>query len=73
LAPGADAQRNYNDPGSYSQSWGGPSLAGVFAVHSAPELAVLIAAAVLTRRRTKGRRPVTGEATAPGEHECGCR
>jgi len=49
---------NYNDPGSYSQSWGGPSLAGVFAVHSGPGLAVLIAAAMLTRRRTKRRRPV---------------
>jgi len=46
---------NYADPGSYRLSWGGPSLAGVFAVHSGPGLAVLIAAAVLTWRRRKNR------------------
>jgi hypothetical protein len=47
---------NYGDPGSYRLSWGGPSLAGVFAVHSGPGLAILIAAAVFTWRRRK-RRP----------------
>ena len=25
---------NYNDPASYRLDWGGPSLAGVFAVHT---------------------------------------
>jgi hypothetical protein len=46
---------NYNDPGSYRLDWGGPSLAGVFAVHSGPGLAILIAAAVLTWQRSKRR------------------
>ena len=46
---------NYNDPGSYRLDWGGPSLAGVFAVHSGPGVAVLIAAAVFTWRRSKRR------------------
>jgi len=44
---------NYSDPGSYRLAWGGPSLAGVFAVHSGPGLAVLIAAAVVTWRRVR--------------------
>jgi len=44
---------NYGDPGSYRLAWGGPSLAGVFAVHSGPGLAVLIAAAVYAWRRTR--------------------
>lgn len=46
---------NYHDPAGYSHSWGGPSLAGVFAVHSGPGLAVLIAAAVFAWRRYKRR------------------
>jgi hypothetical protein len=46
---------DYNDPVSYGHSWGGPSLAGVFAVHSGPGLAVLIAAAVLIWRRSRRR------------------
>lgn len=49
---------NYGDPSSYRLSWGGPSLAGVFAVHSGPGLAVLIAAAVVIWRRFKRRSPV---------------
>jgi hypothetical protein len=47
---------NYSDPGSYQLSWGGPSLAGVFAVHSGPGLVVLIAAATCVWRRAR-RRP----------------
>jgi hypothetical protein len=47
---------NYSAPGSYRLSWGGPSLAGVFAVHSGPGLVVLIAAAVFAWRRVR-RRP----------------
>ena len=48
---------NYSDPASYRDSWGGPSLAGVFAVHSGPGIAVVIAAAVwLWRRRAHKRR-----------------
>jgi hypothetical protein len=43
---------NYSDPASYHNSWGGPSLAGVFAVHSGPGFAIVIATAVwLWRRR----------------------
>jgi hypothetical protein len=47
---------DYSDPGSYQLAWGGPSLAGVFAVHSGPGLAVLIAAAVLAWRAMRARR-----------------
>ena len=48
---------NYSDPGSYRLDWGGPSLAGVFAVHSGPGSAVLIGTAVFTWRsmRSRGR------------------
>ncbi len=53
---------NYNDPASYRLSWGGPSLAGVFAVHSGPGLAVLITAAVFTWRRRKRRHPFMRDA-----------
>lgn len=47
---------SYSDPASYRQSWGGPSLAGVLAVHSGPGLVVLIAAAAWLRRRMRQRR-----------------
>ena len=43
---------HYSDPASYANDWGGPSLAGVLAVHAGP--AVVIVAAVawrLLRRR----------------------
>jgi hypothetical protein len=44
---------NYSAPASYAKSWGGPSLAGVFLVHSGPGFVVLVAAAVwLYRRRS---------------------
>jgi hypothetical protein len=48
---------NYSSPASYQNSWGGPSLAGVFAVHSGPGFAVLIAAAVWLWRRRRARAP----------------
>jgi hypothetical protein len=45
---------NYSDPASYAHSWGGPSLAGVFAVHSGPGFAIMIAAAWwLVRQRAR--------------------
>jgi hypothetical protein len=45
---------NYSDPASYAHSWGGPSLAGVFAVHSGPGFAIVIAAAWwLVRQRAR--------------------
>lgn len=47
---------DYSSPASYQHSWGGPSLAGVFAVHTGPGLAVVAAAAVwLLRRRARRR------------------
>jgi hypothetical protein len=42
---------HYSDPASYAKDWGGPSLAGVFAVHAGPGVAVLIAASVWLYRR----------------------
>jgi hypothetical protein len=47
---------DYSDPASYAQSWGGPSLAGVFAVHSGPGAAVLAAVSVWLIRRWRKRR-----------------
>lgn len=46
---------DYSDPASYRHAWGGPSLAGVFAVHSGPALLVLIAAAVWLWQRRASR------------------
>jgi hypothetical protein len=47
---------NYNDPASYANSWGGPSLAGVFAVHTGPAVAIVAASVVyLIRRRRHAR------------------
>lgn len=42
---------DYSDPASYRNAWGGPSLIGVFAVHTGPGLAVIIAATWWLRRR----------------------
>ncbi len=54
---------NYSRPESYRENWGGPSLAGVLAVHSGPGLAILIAAGVsLCRWRRAQRKAVS----APG-------
>lgn len=44
---------NYSSPASYRLSWGGPSLLGVFAVHSGPALAILIALSVWLYKRAK--------------------
>jgi hypothetical protein len=48
---------NYSDAASYEHSWGGPSLAAVFAVHSGPGLVIVIAAVwwLLRRRRAQER------------------
>jgi hypothetical protein len=52
---------NYSEPASYEHSWGGPSLAGVFAVHSGPGFVIVIAAAWwLRRRRARNRRKASG-------------
>ncbi|MGH8775311.1 MAG: hypothetical protein ACRDWI_09115 [Jiangellaceae bacterium] len=42
-----------NDPATYRDDWGGPSLAGVLAVHSGPGLVVgVVTMAALIRRRS---------------------
>jgi hypothetical protein len=35
---------HWHDPSSYALDWGGPSLAGVLAVHSGPALVIIAAA-----------------------------
>ena len=47
---------NYSDPASYRNDWGGPSLAGVFAVHSGPAVAIVAGSVIYLRRRWRGRR-----------------
>lgn len=45
---------DYGNPASYRQSWGGPSLLGVFAVHTGPAVVVVVGfGAWLWRRRTR--------------------
>jgi hypothetical protein len=43
----------YSDPASYARSWGGPSLAGVIAVHSGPGLLVVIGVGWWLARRVR--------------------
>jgi hypothetical protein len=47
---------DYASPASYQNSWGGPSLAGVFAVHTGPGLVIVIMTAVWLYRRARRRR-----------------
>jgi cytochrome bd-type quinol oxidase subunit 2 len=47
---------NYASPASYRDSWGGPSLAGVFAVHTGPGLIIVIITAAWLYRRLGHRR-----------------
>lgn len=60
---------HYSDPASYRGDWGGPSLVGVFLVHSGPGFVVVVAAVVYVRRRLRARRagasiqPVRSELT----------
>ena len=44
---------NYSNPASYRGDWGGPSLAGVLAVHTGPGLVIVTGAAVYLRRRSR--------------------
>ena len=46
---------HYGDPASYRNAWGGPSLAGVFAVHSGPAVAILLGAGGYLVRRHRAR------------------
>ena len=50
---------DYANPLSYHDSWGGPSLAGVLAVHSGPALVILAAASVWVYRRRRVRKGKT--------------
>jgi hypothetical protein len=45
---------DYSNPSSYGHDWGGPSLAGVLAVHSGPALVVIasVGTALWRRHRT---------------------
>jgi len=57
---------NYGDPASYANDWGGPSLAGVFAVHSGPAAAIIAATVWWAVRHRRGGRqilPWWGQAT----------
>jgi hypothetical protein len=49
---------NYSDPGSYRGSWGGPSLAGVFAVHTGPGVLILVGISWWLRHRRMAQ-PIT--------------
>jgi hypothetical protein len=44
---------HYSDPASYRDDWGGPSLAGVFAVHSGPAVLIVIATGIYLYRRRR--------------------
>jgi hypothetical protein len=48
---------DFDDPSTYRRDWGGPSLAGVLAVHCGPGIiaAALIGVALMRRRASKGR------------------
>ena len=46
---------HYNDPASYAKDWGGPSLAGVFAVHTGPAVVIVAASVVYLVRRRRSR------------------
>lgn len=54
---------NFSRPESYREDWGGPSLAGVLAVHSGPGLAILIFAGVYLYRLRQAQKKAV---SAPG-------
>ena len=54
---------HYGDPASYRNAWGGPTLAGVFAVHSGPAVAILLGAGAYLVRRHRARRAPSGRLT----------
>ena len=47
---------HYSDPASYRNDWGGPSLAGVFAVHTGPAVAIVTGAVIYMIRRHRHAR-----------------
>lgn len=60
---------HYSQPESYRDDWGGPSLAGVLAVHSGPGLAILIFAGVYLHHWRRARRRKARAADAPARSE----
>lgn len=51
---------DFGDPSSYGGAWGGPTLAGVLAVHCGPGLiAAVVMAYLLIRRARRSRRRQT--------------
>jgi len=52
---------DYSRPETYRDLWGGPSLAGVLAVHSGPGLLILIFAGVYLYRWRQARRKAVSE------------
>jgi len=59
---------DYSRPETYRDLWGGPSLAGVLAVHSGPGLLILIFAGVYLYR-WRARRKAVSVLGAPGGSE----
>ena len=55
---------HYGDPASYRNAWGGPSLVGVFAVHSGPAVAILLGAGGYLVRWHRARCGVSGRVTS---------
>ena len=49
------------DPASYRDDWGGPSLAGVLAVHCGPGLVALVLMAAAVRRRVRQARTAVAD------------
>lgn len=60
---------HYSQPESYRDDWGGPSLAGVLAVHSGPGLAILILAGVYLHHWRRARRRKARASDAPAGSE----
>jgi hypothetical protein len=48
---------HYSTPASYAGDWGGPSLAGVLAVHTGPALVIIAGTVWWLLRRRPGRYP----------------
>jgi hypothetical protein len=51
---------HYSDPASYRLDWGGPSVAGVFAVHSGPAVLIVTGAGVYASRVLRRQRQISG-------------
>jgi len=49
---------DYGDPATYRDDWGGPSLAGVLAVHCGPGLIALVLIILALRQRARASKGV---------------